>query len=137
MTCFFKRIIPAMALGASILVLAARAARAGRIKNPPPVVDPNPPAAVIAVSPETLAARAGWGRPLPDAVVDPSANARPFQLKVDATPRTAPSAGSAKSAASSGTNSHGLTVQPMWLLPAGAALLFAALLARRLTTRRS
>ncbi len=62
MTSFAKRVpILGTASAAPILIFAASQARAGPIENPPPVIEEKPAAVLTVVSPETLAARIGWG----------------------------------------------------------------------------
>jgi len=122
------------ALAASILILAAGQAKAGRIESPPPVIEEKAPVELIVVSPETLAAGAGWGTPPADRIVA-SADAPPLDFKNVSNPPSQ-TTDAANSDVSSAPDPARSLLQPRWLVLAGAALLSAAaLLGKKLVSR--
>jgi hypothetical protein len=139
MSSFAKRTpIARAALAASIFILAASQARAGRIEGPPPVIEEKVPVAITVVTPETLAAGALWGTQGPDAIVASATDAPPLQLKRVSNPpnQAAEARPSANSDGSSAPEPTRFLLEPRWLVLAGAALVSAAaLLGKKLASR--
>ncbi len=126
-------------MAAPILILAASQAKAGRIENPTPVIEEKVPVTLTVVSPETLAARAGWGTSATDGIVASAADAPPpLELKsVTSPPSQATEAPtSANYDPSSAPEPARFLLEPQWLVLAGAILLSAAaLLGKKLASR--